>query len=65
MFKVMRELVETLQRGQLYDEYAAHLDAFVVVLSQLLFELAQEVRTELGIEKLELADLQGQAPDKG
>jgi hypothetical protein len=65
IFKVMHELAEALQRGQLYEEYAAHLEAFVGILNQLLFELAQEVRTELGIEKLELSDLQRQAPDKG
>jgi hypothetical protein len=65
MFRVMHKLVEALERGQLYEEYAAHLDAFVRTLNQLLFELAQEVRTELGIEKLELSDLQIQAPNKG
>lgn len=49
--------IQTLQSGQLYEEFAAHVDALVVSLSQLISELAQEVRGELGIEKIELSDL--------
>jgi hypothetical protein len=52
------EFIQTLQRGQLYEEFAARVDALVVSLNQLIFDLAQEVRSELGIEKIELSDLQ-------
>jgi hypothetical protein len=49
--------IQTLQSGQLYEEFATHVDALVVSLSQLIFELAQEVRGELGMEQIELSDL--------
>jgi hypothetical protein len=52
------ETIQTLQRGQLYEEFAKHVDTLVVSLNQVIFDLAQEVRGELGIEKIELSDVQ-------
>ena len=57
------EFVQTLQRGQLYEEFAARVDALVASLSQLIFDLAQEIRSELGIEKIELSDVQKKSLD--
>jgi hypothetical protein len=55
------QFVQTLQRGQLYEEFATRVDALVGSLNPLIFDLAQQVREELGIEKLELSDVQRKA----
>jgi hypothetical protein len=51
------EFIQTLQRGQLYEEFAARVDVLVASLNELIFDLAQELRGELGIEKIEPSDL--------
>lgn len=53
--------VQTLEAGQLYEEFAARTDSLVAALNPLIFELAQEVRSELGIGKIELSDLEKKA----
>jgi hypothetical protein len=58
------ETVKTLERGQLYEEFAQHVDALALSLSRFIFELAQKLRTELGLEKVELSDVQKLALDK-
>jgi len=57
------QFIQTLEAGQLYEEYAARVDALVATLNPLIFELAQEVRGELGIEKIELSDIERKAID--
>ncbi len=49
---------KTLQNGELYEEFASRTDSLVAGLNQLIFDLAQEVRSELGIEKIKLTDIQ-------
>jgi len=53
--------IEALQRGELYEEFANHTEAVAASLTRLIFDLAQEVRSELGIEKIELTDIQKRA----
>lgn len=53
--------IQTLQRNELYEEFAARTDSLVSTLNRLIFDLAQELRGELGIEKIELSDVQKKA----
>lgn len=53
--------IQTLQRNELYDEFAARTDSLVKTLNRLIFDLAQGLRGELGIEKIELSDVQRKA----
>jgi ATP-dependent protease HslVU (ClpYQ) peptidase subunit len=69
--ELMKELVhlavetaKTLERGQLHEEFARHVDSLALSLSRFVFELAQELRTELGLEKIELSDIQKSALEK-
>lgn len=55
------KFVQTLEAGQLYEEFAAHTDSLVAMLNPLILELAQEVRGELGIGQIELSDLEKKA----
>lgn len=55
------EAAKTLERGQLYEEFAKRVDCLVLSFSRFIFELAQEVRKELNLEKVELSDIQKKA----
>lgn len=55
------QFIQTLEAGQLYEEYAARVDSLIAALNPLIFELAQEVRGELDIEPIELSDLERKA----
>lgn len=55
------QFVQMLERGELYEEFAARIDSLVASLNPLIFDLAQEVRGELGIEKIELSDIEKKA----
>lgn len=55
------KFIQTLQDGKLYEEFAAQTDSLVATLTLLIFELAQEVRGELGIGQIEVSDLETKA----
>jgi len=59
-----KDFIEILQRHQLYEPFAKKIDALAISLNQLVFDLAQEVRGELGIGKIEVSDLFKNIPDK-
>lgn len=50
--------LNAVQRGQLYEEFAKRVDSMVASLDQITFDLAQEIRGELGIERIELAEVE-------
>jgi hypothetical protein len=58
------ETAKTLERGQLHEEFARQVDALALSLSRFVFELAQELRKELGLEKIELSDVQKSVLEK-
>jgi len=58
------EARKAVERGQLYEEFAKHVDSLALSLSRFIFELAQELRKELGLEKIELSDVQKIALEK-
>jgi hypothetical protein len=58
------EANQAVERGQLYEPFARHVDSMALSLSRFIFELAQELRKELALEKIELSDLQKTALEK-
>lgn len=70
-FNLVKELVQlaletakALERRQLYEEYAKHTDALALSFTRFIFDLAQEVRQELSLERIELTDAQKKTVDK-
>jgi hypothetical protein len=57
------ETVKTLEQGQLYEEFAKNVDSLALSFSRFIFELAQELRQELGLDKIVLSDVQKNALD--
>ena len=63
LVKLAVALAQKLERGELHEEFAKEVDSLTLSLSRFVFELAQELRTELGLEKIELSDVQKNALD--
>jgi len=57
------EAAKMLDQSQLYEEFAKRVDSLALAFSRFIFELAQEVRKELNLEKVELSDVQKKALD--
>lgn len=58
------ETAKRLEQGQLHEEFAKHVDSLALSFSRFIFEVAKEVRKELGLEKVVLSDIQRTALDK-
>jgi hypothetical protein len=55
--------IQTLEGGQLYEEFAKNVDGLIVSLNQLIFDPAQQALVELGMEKITLSDVQNEGID--